>query len=325
MYVGDLNYNGTPNGIATANKLTVSGTGTASMASITVGYARQAAASSAANANELLVTGGGSLTTSGTNYIGRATIAGAVSNANTATVTGTGSTWNAGAQTIYVGHTNNATATSNNNILTVASGGALTNVSSLIVGFGTGTETGNQLVVNGSITVTTLTVSTGNTLSGSGTVNGAATVSGNLNPGSSPGLLTFGNSLALANTTVTTMEIDGTTLGVGFDAIDVGTSLTYDGALSLVLGATFGSGSYTFNLFDFTSQSGSLDSIALTGNYTGSLTNTLGVWSTTTNSGNETWTFTQSTGDLSLIVVPEPRAGLLGGLGLLMLLRRRRS
>ena len=51
----------------------------------------------------------------------------------------------------------------------MGTGGALTNVSSLTVGFGTGTETGNQLVVNGSITATTVTVSDGNTLSGTGT------------------------------------------------------------------------------------------------------------------------------------------------------------
>jgi hypothetical protein len=42
-------------------------------------------------------------------------------------------------------------------------------------------------------------------------------------------------------------------------------------------------------------------------------------------SGNETWSFSQVTGDLSLTVVPEPRAAPLAGLGLLVLLRQRRN
>jgi hypothetical protein len=60
--------------------------------------------------------------------------------------------------------------------------------------------------------------------------------------------------------------------------------------------------------------------------YSGSLVNNgFGIWSTTTNSGNATWTFTQSTGDLSLVVIPELNiAALIGGFGMLCLLRRRR-
>ena len=203
-------------------------------------------------------------------------------------------------------------------MLNIAVGGSTHGSSAVTV-----SNSGSALMVDGTINGT-LVANASTTLSGSGTVNGAATVSGNLQPGNSPGLLTFNSSLALANTTATTMEINGTTLGLNYDGIDVGTSLTYDGALSLALGQTFGAGIYTFNLFDFGSQSGSFDSIALAGNYTGSFSNSLGVWTATTNSGNETWTFTQSTGDLGLVVVPEPRAALLGGLGLLMLLRRRR-
>jgi hypothetical protein len=56
-----------------------------------------------------------------------------------------------------------------------------------------------------------------------------------------------------------------------------------------------------------------------------SLTNLSGVWSNTTNGGNETWSFSQATGDLTLTVIPEPSTALLGGISLLALLRRRRG
>jgi autotransporter-associated beta strand protein len=54
----------------------------------------------------------------------------------------------------------------------------------------------------------------------------------------------------------------------------------------------------------------------------GSFTDNAGVWSLV--DGNNTWTFTEGTGVLGLAVIPEPSAALLGGLGLLALLRRRR-
>lgn len=163
------------------------------------------------------------------------------------------------------------------------------------------------------------------TLGGNGTVGGATTVNGNLRPGTSPGVLTFTNSLTLAGTTATTMEINGTVRETGYDGVDVGTALTYGGTLTLAFGTTFGT-DQTFNLFDlFTSQSGSFSSVSLTGSYSGSLVDDgFGVWSATTNSGNESWVFTQSTGDLALTVIPEPSSALLGALGAMLLLRRRR-
>ena len=251
---------------------------------------------------------------------GNVTITGAVANGGSSTASSL-TKGGAGTLTLEAINTYAGATAVNGGTLEIASSGS-THASSAV----TVSNSGSALVVNG-IVNGTLVANASTTISGTGTVSGAATVSGNLNPGNSPGLLTFGSSLALANSSVTTMEIAGTTLGVNYDAIDVGTNLTYDGALTLALASTFGAGTYTFDLFDFaspSSQSGSFDSIALTGSYTGTFTNSSGVWSATTNSGNETWTFTQSTGDLSLTVIPEPRAALLGALGMLMLLRRRR-
>jgi fibronectin-binding autotransporter adhesin len=185
-------------------------------------------------------------------------------------------------------------------------------------------NSGSALVVNGTVNGT-LNANVSTTVSGSGTVVGAATIFGNLTPGNSAGLLNFGSDLTMASTTSTTMEIAGMTIGVGYDSIAAAGALTYDGILTLAIGATFGSDA-VFNLFDFGSQSGSFESVALTGNYTGTLVNNgFGVWSTSTNSGAETWSFSQSTGDLSLTVIPEPNvAALIGALGTLLLLRRRR-
>ena len=163
------------------------------------------------------------------------------------------------------------------------------------------------------------------TLKGSGTVAGNATINGNLQPGSSPGLLSFDSNLTLAPTANTTMEINGSaTRGTDFDGINVTSALVYDGTLTLAVGTTFGEGTYSFNLFDFGSQSSSFDAITLSGNYTGSLSGPGNVWSLT--SGVNTWTFTHSTGDLGLAVIPEPStwALLAGSLSTLMIFRRRR-
>lgn len=169
------------------------------------------------------------------------------------------------------------------------------------------------------------TLGSGKTLDGKGTVNGNATINGNLKPGTSPGVLSFDDNLILGATASTTIEIGGTTRGTQYDGIDVGGALTYGGALTFDMLTTFGVGSYTFNLFDtFTSESGDFSSVALGGSYSGALTfDGSNLW--TRSSGSETWTFTQSTGDLSLTVaIPEPGAALLGSLGILFLLRRRR-
>jgi hypothetical protein len=161
---------------------------------------------------------------------------------------------------------------------------------------------------------------------GNGTVTGNTTINGNLQPGASPGVLTMNGTLTLASSATTTMEINGTTRGTQYDGIDMSSNaLTYGGNLTLSLGTTFGEGNYTFDLFNFSgSQTGSFSNVTLAGAYTGSLTNNSGVWSLT--SGVNTWTFTQSTGDLGLTVIPEPTTWAMLGVGLtaLVILRRRR-
>jgi autotransporter-associated beta strand protein len=193
---------------------------------------------------------------------------------------------------------------------------------------GTTTVSVGTLAVNGSV-AGAMSVASGATLQGNGTISGATTVSGNLKPGNSPGLLTFANSLTLDSTAVTTMEITGTnssgTRGVTYDAVDVASALTYGGTLSLNFDTLFTQvGSYTFNLFDSPTTSGSFGSVSLAGVYSGSFTNTSGIWALT--QGDNSWSFNQGDGVLSFNVVPEPNVAMVAGsLALMALLRRRRD
>ena len=72
------------------------------------------------------------------------------------------------------------------------------------------------------------------------------------------------------------------------------------------------------------SETDTFATISLADQYSGSLLDgdLNGIWDLT--SGGNTWQFTESTGVLGLTVIPEPGAALLGGLGMLALLRRRR-
>ena len=194
---------------------------------------------------------------------------------------------------------------------------------------GTTSVNAGTLQVDGNFSAATgaVSVASGATLAGSGTIGGATTFSTGaiLAPGSGsgPGILAFGSSLAFNAGSDIRMEINGSTRGTTFDAINVTGALTYHGNLQLTFGQTFGTGNHTFNLWSFGSQSGSFDSITLAGSYSGSLANDNGTWTLT--NGLDSFEFSQSTGSLTLnVAVPEPGTWALLGIAASFLLWRRR-
>ena len=205
-------------------------------------------------------------------------------------------------------------------LIFTGSGGSLTHSGSTVVQAGT-------LIMNANLaSASTVSVLNGATLFGSGTIAGPATVQsgGILSPGSaasSAGVLTFDSSLGLSGQTL--LEMTGTGRGSQYDAFTIAGGLTYGGSLQLQFSGTLPEG--TYNLFSgFSSQSNSFSTISLTGGYSGSLTNSSGVWTGTF--GSQSLTFSNATGDL--LIVPEPTTGLLTGLACAMaaatLSRRRR-
>jgi fibronectin-binding autotransporter adhesin len=176
---------------------------------------------------------------------------------------------------------------------------------------------GSLILNNGSISTSTLTtVQSGATIGGVGTVGALAIdADGTLAPGLSPGTLNTG-TLTLAGSSALNFELNpaDTTVGSAInDLVDVTGGLTLDGILNV------------------TPTSGDFLSVAQGTawrlfNYTGTLTdNTLDLGSMPALGGSFTWGIdTDTPGQVNLVVIPEPAASLLGGLGLLTLLRRRR-
>lgn len=144
------------------------------------------------------------------------------------------------------------------------------------------------------------------------------------------GILTYGSDFVMAGSngfTLTNAAAPVRGIDYGATTSSSGT-LTYGGSLALTLGGLLPA-STTYDLFNFSggTQAGSFSSIAITGSYTTSLTNGGGgVW--TGSSGDASFTFTESTGDLAVSVVPEPTSciALAASIGLgTLVLRRRHS
>jgi hypothetical protein len=135
--------------------------------------------------------------------------------------------------------------------------------------------------------------------------------------------MTYLDDLTLAGTT--TMEIEGTARGTEYDAIDVGGLFSYGGDLFITSDTTIADG--TYDLFGGAgTETADFASIVLSGAaYSNdALTfDSSDVWTATVS--GITYTFTQTTGDL-VVVVPEPGTfALLAGLvGLVSVMSRRR-
>ena len=198
--------------------------------------------------------------------------------------------------------------------------------------------TGGTLVIgaSGSLANTTTTIGVNGTLAGGGSIGGATTIEGTHNPGFSPGTQTFTNGLSYADTATLNWELtDNTTgsRGTNYDAIDVS-----GGSLALATGATidlsFGGTVDFLNAFWGTDQEWLV--VDLSGSATAADTNLFAIGSI---SGGANWnpllgsfgmlrkdgSITEDSVYLTWTPIPEPGAALLGGVGMLILLRRRRA
>lgn len=192
--------------------------------------------------------------------------------------------------------------------LTLEAGGSYT---------GTTTVSNGKLILNGNISTSSTTVQSGGTLAGTGT-SGPLTVqnNGTLAPGNSAGTLWVDGGLGLNESSILHFEFNPLNQAIGSninDLVSVTGNLTLNGLLNVT--STAGS----FN----TVTSGSWRLF----NYTGALTDNLLTINTLPELANGySWTIdTTTSGQVNLAVVPEPSALLLGGLGILACLRRRRQ
>ena len=193
---------------------------------------------------------------------------------------------------------------------------------------GTTTVSSGTLLINGSTsTSSTVTVASGATLGGNGTVGGFATVNGALNPGNSPGVLTFSNGLTLNGTT--TMEIVGpTTPRTDFDQVKVtsGTT-TFGGVLAFAFGPSLSLADNTnILLFSFAGTSlGNFSGVTSSGYYSGTWLIGVANDTWTLNQHGQLLTFSEVTGNLNVVPEPATWALLAFSLTTVMVLRRRRN
>jgi len=173
---------------------------------------------------------------------------------------------------------------------------------------------GGQLIADG-LVIADVMMNNGSQLTGSGTITGSVTagLGANINPGSSPGMLTITGNLNLEEGSVLTIEIGGTGSGQ-FDQINVLGNLILGGELNIVF------------IDDFVPQEDELIDLniflseqPITGSFTTFSTAGLGEGQVLNISEEQL-----STGQLSFSVIPEPASLALLTIGSLLLCQRRR-
>jgi autotransporter-associated beta strand protein len=187
---------------------------------------------------------------------------------------------------------------------------------------------GGKLIVNGNISTSVTTVQSGGTIGGSGTVGSLIVqAGGTVAPGNSPGILTVDGDYSQSGTLA--LEINGLSAGSLHDQVVVDRSsgdgtVSISGNLSLLFGGGYtpANGDLIFILLNDGSDT-------VSGTFSGLVQNDI-----VGSYGGFDWRISYTAdgsgssflggNDIALVAVPEPGAALLGGLGMLALLRRRR-
>lgn len=205
------------------------------------------------------------------------------------------------------------------------SGGSITTLTGASTYTGATMVSAGTLLVNGSLGNTAVTVASGAKLGGTGGTIGSGSASvavaagGTLAPGASAGALTVNGSVTIDG--VFAYEYDGGTLSG--DVLDVNGNLTLNSAtltLADLAGDTWTNGDkFTLAAYD-----------ALSGTFSGYVDDT----SYTFGGGQWLFNYDDTTAGanggsginyITITAIPEPAAALLGGLGMIVLLRRRRN
>jgi autotransporter-associated beta strand protein len=163
-------------------------------------------------------------------------------------------------------------------------------------------------------------VANGTLLGGTGTIAGPVSILGGgiVSPGTSPGTLTVGNAFSLAGTSVMNFELNAAdqTVGGGVNDLIAGvTNLTLDGVLNVT------------GIGDFTTLAAPVTWRLF--NYSGTLTdNGVTLGSLPSLAAGQSYSIdTATTGQVNLVVVPEPASWVclaLGGGAVIAVVRRRR-